>query len=57
VLTRPHAFFSLGSDPGTQAFYDSRYLVGKWSGFMEVAAVVPEAMDYQTALLLRKRGP
>jgi ubiquinone/menaquinone biosynthesis C-methylase UbiE len=55
VLGSSYKFFCVGADPGTQIFYDSDYLVGKWSGFMEVVSITPEAMDYQTALLLRKR--
>jgi SAM-dependent methyltransferase len=55
VLQERYEFFYIGGEPWTQVFYDSGYLVRKWSQFMEVASVTPEAMDYQTALLLRKR--
>ena len=55
VLHERYEFFYIGGEPWTQVFYDSSYLVQKWSRFMEVVSVTPEAMDYQTALLLRKR--
>lgn len=42
------------ADPGAQVFYDSDYLIGKWSQFADCLAVKPEATGYQTALLFRK---
>jgi SAM-dependent methyltransferase len=55
VLQQGYRFFYVGTDPWTLVFYDSAYLMEKWSRFMEVVSVTPEAMDYQTALVLRKR--
>ena len=56
VLRGEYKFFYIGGEPWTQVFYDNSYLVQKWSQFMDVVSVIPEAMDYQTALLLRKRS-
>jgi hypothetical protein len=56
ILQRGSRFFYVGTDPWTLVFYDSAYLVEKWSRFMEVESITPEAMDYQTALVLRKRS-
>jgi SAM-dependent methyltransferase len=52
---RPYFFFATGIEPWTQIFYNSRPLVERWRRFADVVSVHPEAMDYQTALLLRKR--
>jgi SAM-dependent methyltransferase len=56
ILQQGSRFFYVGTDPWTLVFYDSAYLVEKWSRFMEVESITPEAMDYQTALVLRKRS-
>jgi SAM-dependent methyltransferase len=55
AVTNLETFFALGTEPRTQVFYDSSYLSGKWSRFVEVVSLTPRAMDYQTAYLLRKR--
>jgi SAM-dependent methyltransferase len=55
VLEQDYAFFYVGVDPWTLVFYDSHYLIEKWSRLMEFRSISPEAMDYQTALVLRKR--
>jgi SAM-dependent methyltransferase len=55
VLSEDYAFFSVGVDPWTLVFYDSSYLIEKWSRLMEFRSLSPEAMDYQTALVFRKR--
>jgi SAM-dependent methyltransferase len=55
AVTELQSFFAIGIEPRAQVFYDSAYLIGKWSRFVEVVSVTPRAMDYQTALLLRKR--
>jgi len=55
VLQQDYAFFYVGADPWTLVFYDSRYLIEKWSRMMAVESMTPEAMDYQTAIVLRKR--
>lgn len=54
VLEEGYAFFCIGTEPWTQVFYESSYLAEKWSRFMDIVSVNPQAMDYQTALLLRK---
>ncbi len=55
ILNSGYELFYIGTEPWTLVFYDSGYLTEKWSRFMEIVSVTPEAMDYQTALLLRKR--
>jgi SAM-dependent methyltransferase len=55
AVSELQSFFAIGIEPRTHVFYDNAYLVGKWSRFLEVVSVTPRAMDYQTALLLRKR--
>jgi SAM-dependent methyltransferase len=55
VLGEDYAFFSVGVDPWTLVFYDSSYLIEKWSRLMEFRSLTPEAMTYQTALLFQKR--
>jgi SAM-dependent methyltransferase len=55
ILNSEYNFFYIGTEPWTNVFYNSRYLTKKWSRFMEIVSITPEAMDYQTALLLRKR--
>jgi SAM-dependent methyltransferase len=54
VLSQDFAYFSIGSEPKTQVFYDVKYLVQKWSQLAKVVSVTPEAHSYQTALLFRK---
>jgi SAM-dependent methyltransferase len=54
VLSQDYAYFSIGSEPKTQVFYDVDYLVKKWSQLAKVLSVTPEAHDYQTALLFQK---
>lgn len=56
ILQQDYAFFYVGVDPWTLVFYDSSYLIDKWSRLMEIESISPEAMDYQTALVLRKRS-
>ena len=53
VLSQDYASFSYGADPESQVFYDSEYLVQKWSRFAKVVSIVPEAYEYQTAILLQ----
>jgi SAM-dependent methyltransferase len=55
TLGLEYGLFHVGADPWTLVFYNSGYLIGKWSRFMDVVSLTPEAMDYQTAILLRKR--
>jgi ubiquinone/menaquinone biosynthesis C-methylase UbiE len=55
VRTQEYAYFSVDVDPVSQVFYQRQYLLRKWSLFMDVVSVNPEAHDHQTAVLLRKR--
>jgi SAM-dependent methyltransferase len=55
AVTELRSFFSIGIEPRAHVFYNNAYLVEKWSRFVDVVSVTPRAMDYQTALLLRKR--
>ena len=54
VLSTDYAYFFIGREPGVQVFYDAAYLTQKWSRFMTVVSVTPEASAYQTALVLKK---
>ena len=54
VLSRDWGYFAILADPAAQIFYNSDYLVAKWSLFAQFLAVEPEASEYQTAVLLRK---
>lgn len=54
VLSKPWAYFTILADPAAQVFYDSSYLVGKWSQLAEYVGVKREATGYQTALVFRK---
>lgn len=55
ILGLQYGFFHVGTDPWTLVFYNSGYLIEKWSRFMDLVSLTPEAMDYQTAIVLRKR--
>ena len=54
ISTKDYAWFSFERDPDSQVFYDTQYLVEKWSRFAKVVSVTPEAYGYQTAILLQK---
>jgi SAM-dependent methyltransferase len=54
VLSRDWTYFAILADPAAQVFYNSDYLVGKWSQFAECVAVEREVAVYQTALVFRK---
>lgn len=56
VLDEDWAYFAILADPAAQVFYDSAYLVDKWSRLADCVRVAPEAIGYQTALIFRK-GP
>jgi SAM-dependent methyltransferase len=55
-LSRDWIYFAVHADPSAQVFYRSDELVRRWSLLAEVIAVKPEAIGYQTALVLRKAG-
>jgi SAM-dependent methyltransferase len=54
VLSGDWTYFAIHADPAAQVFYNSDYLVGKWSQFAECVAVEREVAVYQTALVFRK---
>jgi ubiquinone/menaquinone biosynthesis C-methylase UbiE len=54
IRAKDYALFYLGRDPNSQVFYDTPYLVDKWSRFANVVSVTPEAYYHQTAILLQK---
>ena len=54
ILSQNYAYFSIGSEPKTQVFYDVEYLLKKWSQLAKVISITPEAHSYQTALLFQK---
>ena len=56
VLSRDWVYFAVDADPAAQVFHNSAYLAEKWGRFAELVARQQEAADYQTALLVRKRG-
>jgi SAM-dependent methyltransferase len=55
VASKDFASFAYAVDPFSNIFYDTPYLVEKWSRFAEVVSVTPSAYGSQTALLCRKR--
>ena len=55
VLAREWAYFTILADPGAQVFYNSDYLVEKWTRLADCMSVKPEATGYQTAVIFRKR--
>jgi SAM-dependent methyltransferase len=50
-----YASFCFWDDPYSNIFYDTQFLVDKWSRFSEIVSVTPRAYGCQTALLCRKR--
>lgn len=54
IRSQKYASFSVQADPVSQVFYDSDYLVQKWSRLAKVVSLTPEAHDHQTAVLLQK---
>jgi ubiquinone/menaquinone biosynthesis C-methylase UbiE len=54
VLSREWVYFSILADPAAQVFFNSEYLVEKWSHFAEFLSIKPEAAVYQTAVVFRK---
>ena len=53
IRSRTFTYFSCGIDPNSYVFHDVDHLTRRWSRLFEVKAVVPEAHDFQTAILLR----
>jgi SAM-dependent methyltransferase len=49
-----YATFSFSCDPDANIFYDVAYLTDKWSRFIEIVSVTPQAYGCQTTLLCRK---
>jgi SAM-dependent methyltransferase len=56
VASKDFASFAYSIDPFSNIFYDTQFLVDKWSRFAEVVSVTPAAYGSQTALLCRKRS-
>jgi SAM-dependent methyltransferase len=56
VLSRDWVYFTVFADPAAQVFYDSEYLVGKWSRLADFVRKEREASRYQTGLLFRKHA-
>jgi SAM-dependent methyltransferase len=54
TLSGDWTYFAILADPAAQVFYNSSYLVSKWSQFAECLAVEREVAVYQTALVFRK---
>jgi SAM-dependent methyltransferase len=50
-----YASFSFSEDPYSNIFYDTDFIVDKWSRFSEFVSMTPSAYGCQTALLFRKR--
>ena len=46
--------FTIERGFGSLVFYDDRFIRRHWSRFFDVSAIVPEAYDFQTAVLLQK---
>lgn len=55
AASKDYASFAMSTDPYSNIFYDTEFLVSKWSRFAEVVSVTPRAYGLQTALLCRKR--
>jgi ubiquinone/menaquinone biosynthesis C-methylase UbiE len=55
TLSREWIYFTILADPAAQVFYRANFLVEKWSKLADWLATKPEAADYQTALVFRKR--
>ena len=52
--SKDYACFTFATDPYSNVFYDTQFLVDKWSRFAEILSVTPRAYGCQTALLCRK---
>ena len=52
---KDHAMLTFSTDPYSNIFYDTQYLVDKWSRYADVVSVTPAAYGCQTAFLCRKR--
>jgi ubiquinone/menaquinone biosynthesis C-methylase UbiE len=57
ILDQEWAYFAIRADPAAQVFYDTAYLVSRWSQLAACLRVTPEAIGYQTALIFRKPRP
>jgi len=54
VSSKDYASFAFSTDPFSNIFYDTKFIVDKWSMFAEIISVTPSAYGCQTALLYRK---
>ena len=48
--------FWFDCDPASQVFYDREYVTGKWAAWMDVVAYEECFHNWQSAMVLRKRG-
>jgi SAM-dependent methyltransferase len=55
VASKDFATFAYATDPFSNIFYDTQFLVDKWTRFANLVSVTPGAYGSQTALLWRKR--
>ena len=56
TLSREWVYFTILADPASQVFYRTDFLVEKWSKLADWLTTKPEAADYQTAVVFRKRA-
>ena len=54
LRSKDYACFTFATDPYSNVFYDTQFLVDKWSHFAEILSVTPRAYGCQTAVLCRK---
>lgn len=53
IRSRSFTYLSCGLDPNSYVFHDVDHLTARWARLFDVKAVVPEAHDFQTAVLLQ----
>lgn len=53
IRSRKFTYLSFGIDPDSFVFYDIDHLTDRWSSVFKLKAVVAEAHDFQTAVLLQ----
>ena len=53
IRSQKFTYLSCGIDPDSYVFYDVDHLTERWGRIFDVKAVVPEAHDFQTAILLQ----
>ena len=53
IRSKDFTYLSFGVDPNSFVFYDVDHLTDRWSQFVKVLSVVPEAHHFQTAVVLQ----